>query len=259
MTGKMEQLVETFHRLGQEAGEQSQGERHVAFSVECPVNEYFIPDFQICDVRVIPPGHRGHGGGFIPLYHFLYHELILIQGGFGSAPEPYHLPIRNAYNLVIGEIPGAVMKGDGKLLNWDTFNWAPWQPDVGSDDDSLKMLRAATALRRGPGRDFLVFGRMLAPARIEGIRTMRWQHGGHDNQIPAIFHAAWQSPAGQFGVVLANWTGEPQEVEICEPRLGERVVQHLSARTLEAREPAIADGRVEVSLPPLGCALLVGL
>ena len=72
-----------------------------------------------------------HRAGFIPLYHFLYHEMIIIQGGFGAGPEPYHMPIRNAYNLVVGEIPRAVMKGDGKLLNKDTFNWAPWEGERG--------------------------------------------------------------------------------------------------------------------------------
>ncbi len=32
------------------------------------------------------------------------------------------IPIRNAYNFVVGEIPGATLQGDGLLLNKDTGN-----------------------------------------------------------------------------------------------------------------------------------------
>ena len=72
------------------------------------------------------------------------------------------------------------------------------------------MLKSATALRRGPARDYLVFGRMMHPAQVEGIPTMRWQHGGRDHQIPAVFHSAWRAPDGRMGVVLANWTTDTQ-------------------------------------------------
>jgi hypothetical protein len=256
MTEKMQLLVDAFHDMGAKEFERSSGSRQIVYSVECPINEYFIPAFQICDVRVIPPGHHGFGRGFIPLYHFLYHEFILIQGGFGSAPEPYHLPIRNAYNLIVGEIPGTVMKGDGKLLNWDTMNWAPWAPDVGDNDDALQMLRSTTALRRGPAKDFLVYGRMLAPGQIENIKMVRWQHGGRDHQIPAVFHAAWQATDCRFGLVLANWTTEWQEVGVSDPRLSGRVVQYISSQGVESKILSSTHDSLAVRLPPLSCGLL---
>ena len=241
MTHQMQRLVADFHALRDAELARSENPRHLAFSVECPVNEFFLPDFQICDVRVIPPGHRGHGGGFVPLYHFLYHEFILIQGGFGSAPEPYHLPIRNAYNLVVGQIPGAVMKGDGQLLNLDTMNWAPWEPQVGSDEDAVEMLRRTTSLRRGLARYLLVYGRMLGPASAAGIQTVRWQHGGHDHQLPALFHAAWQAPDNRFGLVLANWTTQEQEVILPRPASATATLHSVNAK-LEVKKLAIADG-----------------
>ena len=120
-------------------------------SVEQPCNEYCLPLFQQCDVRVGPPSSGQDS--FVPLYHYLFHECIIMHGMMGYGPEPYHLPIRNAYNGVLGEIPGAVMIGDGTLLNKNTGNWAPWEPRVGSDDDALEMIRTVTAMRRGPGRD----------------------------------------------------------------------------------------------------------
>ena len=64
-------------------------------STEGPCNDTCLPFFQQSDVRVIPPGHVSNYN-FLPLYHYLYHECIVIQGGMGMGPEPYHLPTRNA-------------------------------------------------------------------------------------------------------------------------------------------------------------------
>jgi len=258
MTDSMHLLIDEFHRLGGEENQRSGGERQFAFSVEMAINEIYLQEFQICDIRVLPPGHTFPGlENFIPLYHFLYHEFILSQGGFGSAPEPYHMPIRNAYNWVVGEIPGGVLTGDGSLLNKDTTNWAPWENPVGSNADSLRMLRVTTALRRGTGKDFLVYGRMEKPAVIEGIKTMRWQENGKDHQIPAVFHSAWTSPNGRFALALANWTNEAQDIELEDPRLGDAVTQIIAAEDPETRTRRAPSGRLTVTLPALSCALVI--
>ncbi len=260
MTEEMHNLIDTFHELATAEHKRTQGSRQIVFSVECPVNECFLPCFQICDIRVVPPGHRGRQlSHFIPLYHFLYHEFILIQGGFGSAPEPYHMPIRNAYNLVVGEIPGAVLKGDGRLLNKDTMNWAPWNPQVGNNDDALQMLTAATALRRGKGKDFLVYGRMLRPANVQNIKTICWQEGGYDHQIPAVFHATWQAPDARVGLILVNWTTEAQKVRIIDERLGDKVLESVSSDNLKSRVLSSVDGSFKMVLPGLSCVLLESL
>ena len=73
------------------------------------------------------------------------------------------------------------------------MNWAPWEPMVGSDDDAVEMIRTVTALRRGPGKDFLVFGRMLRPAAVAGIQTIEWTHGKRTHRIPTVFHTALAS------------------------------------------------------------------
>ncbi|MFA6112310.1 MAG: hypothetical protein WDA75_26420, partial [Candidatus Latescibacterota bacterium] len=89
-----------------------------------------------------------------------------------------------------------------------------------------------------------------------GIRTIQWQHGGHDNRIPAVFHAAWTDPTGRFGVVLANWTTEPQEIEIADARLGSTVTLHRSGERTEPPVNLPGTGPVRVVLPALGCAVL---
>lgn len=253
MAAKMRQTMAGFHQAAQKVGA---GE--VIHSTEAPCNETCLPLFQECDVRVIPPGHVSNYD-FMPLYHYLYHECIFIQGGMGMGPEPHHLATRNACNGVLGEIPGAVMIDDGSLLNKDTGNWAPWRPKVGSDDESMAMLRAVLALRRGPGRDFLMLGRMQRPARtMKGIRAIEWENQSRMNRIPAVFHAAWRAPDHRFGIVMANWTGTAQVVKVADVRLGRRVMRHtVGKRTTTVRCVLTKKGKkMSVTLPAYGCVLL---
>ena len=259
MNAGMQSLLDGFRQIIGEETEKSRGKRRFVLSVESPPNEFFMPNFQVCDQRVVPPGHTGYGHAFFPLYSFLYHEFLVMQGGFGSAPEPYHMPIRNAYNLVVGEIPGGVLTGDGSLLNRDTFNWAPWNPPVGDNDDSLAMLRCTAALRRGKARDFLVFGRMQRPATIRGIKVVHWEDDGKVHKIPAVFHSAWQSPQGQFAIVLANWTRINQEISFSDRRLGHRVEETISTQVVTTRMRSMERGGLSISLPPLSCGLVVSL
>jgi hypothetical protein len=254
MAACMRDIVAAFHAAADEAGAAD-----IIHSSEATCNETCLPLFQECDIRVIPPGHTSDYE-FLPLYHFLYHECIIIQGGMGMGPEPHHLPTRNACNLVLGQLPGAVIIGDGTLLNKDTGNWAPWEPRVGDDDDAVEVMRTALALRRGPGRDFLVFGRMQRPAAVSGIGVEEWEQASRLHRIPAVFHAAWQAPDRRHGVVLANWTTAPQRVTVRDDRLGARIEVHrvgdrLATRTRELATP----GRpIRITVPPLGCALLAG-
>ena len=248
MAAAMTGIVGEFKAAARAAGEDG-----VINSAESGVNEWCLPLFQETDMRVVPPGHSRD---FVPLYQYLFHECIVIQGMMGHAPEPYHLPLRNAANCIYGEIPGAVMVGDGTLLNRDTANWAPWEPKVGSDDDAVEMIRTVTALRRGPGKDFLVYGRMLRPAKVSGIEDVTWTHEGRTHHIPAVFHSAWLAPDGRAGVVLANWTTAERRVVVDDDRLGQDAMLHVSGAELVSAPASAEAGSVTVILPPLGCALL---
>jgi len=248
MTQAMVDLIGDFVQAAQEAGDPG-----VIQSTECACNEYCLPLFQQSDVRLSPPssGQRD----FIPLYHYLFHESTILHGMMSTGGEPYALPIRNAWNGVWGENPGAVMTGDGTLLNRETFNWADWEPKVGSNDDALEMMRTVTAMRRGPGRDFLVYGRMQRPGQVE-TEIVRWEHNERQYEVPAVAHAAWQTPDGRQGVVLANWTTEERSVTVSDSRLGEAAVLHTCGRTAERVEAATGPDGFTVTVPPLACVLV---
>ena len=258
MNAAMQSLLDSFRHIAAQAGEKSGGRCQFAFCVEYPPNEFFMPNFQVCDQRVAPQGHNAYGRLFFPLHTFLYHEFVVTQGGFGAAPEPYHMPIRSACNLVMGEIPGGVLAADGSLLNRDTFAWAPWSPAVGNNEDSLAMLRSTAALRRGRGRDYLVYGRMQRPSEAAGVKIVHWESNGQVHKIPAVFHSAWQNPKGRLGVVLANWTTETQVISVVDPRLGNQIATCISGQEIRMGRGQVERGAIAVSLPPLSCALLEG-
>ncbi|MBM3500816.1 MAG: hypothetical protein FJX74_19320 [Armatimonadetes bacterium] len=251
MAAAMERMIADFRRLAEEAGESA-----VIQSTENPCNETCLQLFQQSDVRVSPPGSGL--ADFVPLYRYLYHECSILHGMMSTGGEPYALPIRNAWNGVLGEIPGAVLTGDGELLNRETFNWAEWEPKVGSNEDALEMIRTVTALRRGAGRDFLVYGRMQRPAELEGLPAIEWERAGRRYAVPALAHAAWQAPDGRLAVALANWTTEAQTVTVKDARLRPRVSVHVYGREVERGEVGLNEGRAGVSVPALGCVLVEG-
>lgn len=215
MTQAMEGLCESFDTVRKESG------RPMTFALEQPCCEYFMPHIQICDVRVGPPGHHYYKGGFIPLAIYLFHEFIMFQGAFGCGQEPYHLRIRTAANLVWGAIPGGVLTGNGDFVNRDhPMPWAVWEPALGDNRQTIAIMKSATALRRGQGKPYLVYGKMMPPAQIKDIEICHWQYGGQDHEAPSVFHSAWESPDGKYACVLSNWTDTPQDVTLAEPRLG---------------------------------------
>ena len=248
MAAAMEEIIGTFRRIATEAGAAEAYQ-----SVECACNEYCLPLFPQCDERISPPSSGRDG--YIPLYHYLFHECIIINGMMSTGSEPFKNPICTAWNCVWGEIPGAVLTGDGTLLNRETFNWAEWEPKIGSDDDALEMIRTVTAMRRGAGRDFLVYGRMQRPPEAD-VRVMTWEYNDRTHEVPAVPNAAWQSPDGRLGLILANWTTAAQTVAITDDRLGYNVTVHVCGPKLEQAIRSVTDGRLTVSLPSLSCALV---
>jgi len=249
MAEAMERMIADFRRLAEDAGEAG-----VIQSTENPCNEYCLQLFQQCDVRVSPPSCGV--GSFVPVYHYLFHECQIMHGMMSTGPEPFSIPVRTAWNGVLGEVAGAVMAGDGSLINRETFNWESWEPKVGSQQDALAMIRAVTGMRKGPGREFLVYGRMQRPATVEGVETLQWEHGGRQHAVPAVAHAAWQAPDGRHGVVLANWTTQERIVRVRDERLKGAPSIHICASGAVTESTAGKADGAQVTLPALSFGLV---
>jgi hypothetical protein len=253
MTTRMEQLLVGLREGAERAGWDG------AWSVETPCSEYFLQSFVMCDVR---PDFRT---SFVPLYYYLYHDYIMTQSMFGAAPNPYFLVLKFARAFVLGDVLGCHMGQGGRLQNWDpprgTFwgePWMDWDRPAGDQDAAFAVLRNATALRRGMGKDFLLFGRMLRPLPVTNIPTKSWSLEGEANAVPAVEHATWQARDGRVAVALANWTDDEQIATVDLSTLEEReATLYLSTDGL-IKEASVTTGQpVELSLPPHACALLV--
>ena len=99
MAESMQKFMQGLHQISHEMSEPG-----VVHSAESGLNETCLPLFQETELRTFPPGY---GIDTVPLYQYLFHECIILQGMMGNAPEPYHLVIRNAVNCVLGGSPAA--------------------------------------------------------------------------------------------------------------------------------------------------------
>jgi hypothetical protein len=177
---------------------------------------------------------------------------------FGTGPAPYALQARTAWNGVWGQLLGGIMTGDGTFLNLgDNVAWGRWEASDRKNDDVLQMIRTISAIRRGPGRDFLVYGRMQHPAKVSGLDVVTWKKGDRTYAVPALAHAAWRAPDGRYGVVLANWTQQSRSVAVAAPQLGKSPLLHVcGGKTTRSTAQSGQDGW-HVTVPSLGCALIV--
>ena len=244
-----ESLVKFTHMLRETAREN--GAEEPALSAESGLSECALPLFELTELRNFPEGYNAEN---IPLYHYLFHECILIHGAMGSSPEPYSLSTRNAANCVLGCIPGGVLADEGKLLDKDTFNWEEWEPYLENPDNYYAMIKNANALRRDEGKDFLVFGSMQRPPIVSEVSRLTWKdRRGKEHSYDAIFYSAWNTPDDKYGIVLANWTSEAQTCVVDSEKVSEGILYtYANGKTVNQ---VGKDGTVTITLPPNSCAL----
>jgi hypothetical protein len=229
--------------------------RAVVWAVEGPCAECYLPSFVLCDVRPDPRA------GFVPLYHYLYHDRILTQAIFARAPNPHFLVVKCARSFVLGDVLGCCMGRAGRLQNWEPppgEPWMEWDRPAGDQDAAYALFRDALALRRGVGRDFLVFGRLLRPRPVEGVAQVAWTLGPEAHSIPALEHATWQAPDGRTAVALANWTDRAQAAVLDLAVFGGQPGRlHVSSQGVVTSRQITLGRDVAVSIPAGACALLI--
>lgn len=253
-------MTEAMHRFIPElraAAAEGAGGGGTILSAEACISEPHLPALDLVDVRSVPAGHDAPHPlwrGSIPLYSFLFHELVPISGGFGFGPEPHHLATATAMAVVIGAMPGGVLQGDGRLMSRDSVNFGDWAPYEEDWEAAADLLRAASALRRGPGRPYLLEGRMERTARMAGIPIRRWRHADRVHRVPAVLHQAWRAPDGTLGLVAANWTDRAVTLRIADGRFAPARTQTVSTAAGITTGPS--GDPAALTLPPHACLLL---
>lgn len=179
---------------------------------EAAAGEPFIPHLLFNDLRfninlrfAIP----------VPAYAYLNHEYVNnfmgnqngVRGSVDFARSPLNLYQRLAYSFIAGDLLTVVLRGEGKI-GWD---WGTTWDVPGPDHDSVAtLIRNLNAWRRGAGKPYLVFGRMLKPLELRGTSVIPIiSPKGASLNFPSMFSSRWQA-GDKTAQLIANYTPEEQ-------------------------------------------------
>jgi hypothetical protein len=211
----------------------------IAMSCEGAPPEVFLQSIQVWDARIRT----------CPLYSFLYHEYANgFEGFYTNRINDEALRASVARALVTGYFINFTLRNDGLVeYDWDQT----WTRAVPDQTAFLDWARRVTHFRAGIARDYLVYGRMLRPWKINGVT---WQDFAWGKE-PAVQSATWQAPDGRVAVVLANYGCLPQNPQVeLEGEGGKRLVVHLDDRIEE--RPMQLPGIIDLKLEPRSLCLI---
>jgi hypothetical protein len=129
---------------------------------------------------------------------------------------------------------------------------------VDPDYPILGLLRNIFCAQRTFARDYVVFGQMERPTPLEvrhvqadGFRGEPWEV-----TIPRVYHGVWKAPDGRIGTVLANWSGETEEVKVALREVDRPVTIVTEEGRTPIAEEAARTGQVLVRVPARGVAVV---
>lgn len=169
--------------------------------------EFFIPVLDTYHARDYAQGRwprDGVGVMGVPLFTHVYHEFMHGYGGdsCGVSTNAAFAPLyQQAMNLVCGKAPAVAV-------------WTRAYDPKTTDPAQTRLLRGHVELWRGPGREFLVFGRRIATEPLN-VPTIHYKSSPETNRpprqwdVPAVLQSRWRSAAGNEAVVLACIGNEP--------------------------------------------------
>jgi hypothetical protein len=211
----------------------------VAMSCEGAPPETHLQDFQIWDARV----------STCPLYSFLYHEYGNgFEGFYTNRVNDEALRLSAARALVNGYMVEFTLRDQGRIeYDWDQ-TWTRAVPDQGAIVDWAKRINH---FRSGAAHDFLVYGRMLRPWTVSGVRERDFGWG----KEPLVQSATWQAADGRIGVVLANYADLPESPRVELEGQGSKKLLLDNDDRKEVREVQLP-GVVEIPMQPRSLCLL---
>jgi Domain of unknown function (DUF6259) len=158
---------------------------------------------------------RPYFPGMIPLFTYVYHEYIPLLGGDGryGIACPEEQLITHAANFVYGHMKFVTVGDNG------------YDFEVNPNYPIFTLLRNLCQAERTYARDYLVYGRMLAPTPLQCSKVT---FDGHiplikpledlpdppQVDVPKVMHGVWQSPRNKVGYVLVNWSAETDKVRM---------------------------------------------
>jgi len=183
---------------------------------EAAAAEPFIPYLLFNDNRF----HLNlHAGRPVPAYAYVNHEYLnnfmgnqnAVSAFVDIARSPLNLHQRVALSFVQGDLLTAVLKGGGRLC-WE---WGgSWEAEGPDHQSVITLMRNLNAWRRGAGKPYLLYGRMVKPLPVSGDRDIPMVTP-RDQQIHfrSVFTSRW-THGGKTVQFLVNYTPDSQRIAL---------------------------------------------
>jgi hypothetical protein len=252
-----EAMIDIYQRLDREM---KRSGRKIIIGCEAAAAEPFIKYLLYNDLRFEIDLWMGIP---VPAYAYLYHEYVNNfmgnQNNTATAIDvdksPLNLHQRIAYSFIAGDMLTVVLADSGKI-HWDwCTSWETTKPD----QESVKLLiRNTNAWRKGVGKPFLYYGRMIKPYPIQGtydIPMFLRQGGVH--KFPSLFSSRWLSPDGRQAQMVVNYTKQEQEFILsCSDSAAETVYLYEDPSGKMASGVPVKQGRSALSIAPLSAIMV---
>lgn len=189
----------------------------VVLGCESAAAETYIPYLRLSDNRF---NLNLHCARAVPLYAYLYHEYV---NNFSGNSVNSHLMTdmkrtpdvffyRLAYSFAAGDLMTLIINENGEIVwNWGQKEFEEF-PDRAR---TLSFIRNATALRRGFGKRFLVYGKMIKPCGVasESIPVYKPFFPDYANDYPKVVTTAWEADGEKMQLVI-NYTADETAVQL---------------------------------------------
>ena len=189
----------------------------VLLGCESAAAESYISYLNLSDNRF---NLNGFVGKFIPLYGYIYHEYLQNFSGnsvcsmeiFDTKRSPESYLLRLAHSYLAGDLLTLVINQDGQIA------WAWGERDFSflpNKETVLQFVKSATAYKRGAGKKYLTFGKMIRPCRIE-CESVRMYKTDEERftEYPKVLTTAWTADDGSRAQFLVNYCGSPEKCRI---------------------------------------------
>ncbi|UCD28228.1 MAG: hypothetical protein JSV03_14230, partial [Planctomycetota bacterium] len=162
---------------------------------------------------------------------------------------------RIAYSFIAGDMFTIVLADSGKI-HWD---WGtPWETPKPDQKSITTLIRNLNAWRKGAGRPFVCFGRMVKPYVIEGARDIPMVlkiNGRH--RFPSLLTSRWLSPQGREAQIVVNYTTEKQDFRITGLNPKQNMVSiYEEPDDDRTKTVPVKGGKIALSISPLSAIMV---
>ena len=154
----------------------------------------------------------------VPAYAYVYHEYVnnfmgnKVCVGYLIEMTAFNFLQRLAYSFCAGDIMTIIIRDDGEMV-WE---WGGSWNEGPDRNQTVQLINHLNGWRQGIGKDYLIYGRMIKPLPVEGLRNVPIKTTTKGLEIPfeSVLSCNWLLPDGSKAQLLVNYLPEEQVVTV---------------------------------------------